>query len=63
MEKSRGLSTNGTMRTDRDQGTSDSLAAWISQEYIANINLGDQSSNPFLQASRTAVINDPETCA
>ena len=34
----------------------------MSHEYVANINRGDQSSNPFLQASFTAEITDPVTC-
>ncbi len=39
------------------------LDAWISHEYMANINLGDQSNNPFRQASRTAEISEPATWA
>lgn len=31
----------------------------MSQEYIANINRGDQSNMPFLHASLVAVINEP----
>jgi hypothetical protein len=34
----------------------------MSHEYIASISLGDQSSNPFLQASLTADITEPVTC-
>ena len=46
-----------------DRSGRNSLAAWMSHEYMANINLGDQSSSPFLHASRTEVISDPDTCA
>jgi len=35
----------------------------MSQLYIANINLGDQSSSPSLQASLTADMTEPVTCA
>jgi hypothetical protein len=31
----------------------------MSQLYIANINLGDQSRRPLRQASRTVEISDP----
>jgi hypothetical protein len=34
----------------------------MSHEYMANISLGDQSSNPFLQVSLTADIREPVTC-
>jgi len=35
------------------------LVAWISQEYIANINLEDHSKNPLLHASLIVVIICP----
>lgn len=34
----------------------------MSQEYIASLSLGDQSSNPFLHASLAADITEPVTC-
>jgi hypothetical protein len=40
----------------------DALEAWISQEYMASMIRGDQSSRPFLQASLTAEIREPVTC-
>lgn len=35
----------------------------MSHVYIASISRGDQSSNPFLQASLTDEIREPVTCA
>jgi hypothetical protein len=35
----------------------------MSQAYMASISRGDQSSNPFRQASLTAVMADPITAA